>query len=128
MYRYLPIYCRSDAASSSNSKTAPKKGAQSAEALAKKDLKKAAAQKEALLLEQEMEHLTSLDLDYEIDENDLEDIEEDEDYQATPKVAGDRKIVKLSSILPRPTPKTTPKATPKAVPKATPTTSSRRGR
>jgi hypothetical protein len=75
---------RLDAASSSNTKAGAKKGA---EALVKKALKKAAAQKEALLLDQEMEQLaaTSLDdLDYEIDENDLEDIEDDADYE-TPK-------------------------------------------
>jgi len=75
-----------------------------------------------------MEHLTSLDLDYEIDENDLEDIEDDEDYQETPKA--DRKPVKLSSILPKPSPKGTPKAAPKGTPQATPTptTSGKRGR
>lgn len=112
-------FCRSEAASSSNSTVVVKRGQLSAEALAKRALKTAAAKKEALLLEQEMENLTSLDLDYEIDENELEDID-DEDYQETPKVAGDKKTVKLSSILPKPSPKATPKSTP--------TTSGKRGR
>jgi L-lactate utilization protein LutC len=119
---------RLDAASSSNTKAGAKKGA---EALVKKALKKAAAQKEALLLDQEMEQLaaTSLDdLDYEIDENDLEDIEDDDADYATPKAAAaERKAVKLSSILPKPSPKGTPKAAaPKATP--TPTTTGKRGR
>jgi hypothetical protein len=96
----------------------------------KKALKKAAAQKEALLLDQEMEQLaaTSLDdLDYEIDENDLEDIEDDDaDYETPKAAAAERKAVKLSSILPKPSPKGTPKAAPKATP--TPTTSGKRGR
>ena len=107
-----------------------KKGQQPAatESPAKKALKKAAAKKEALLLDQEMEHLTSLDLDYEIGENDLEDIEDDEDYTETPRPAGERKTVKLSSLLPKPSPKATPKAKSNGA-KATPTTSSsRRGR
>jgi len=92
-------------------------------------LKKAAARKEALLLDQEMEHLTSLNLDYELGENDLENIDEDdEDFQLTPKASGDKKTVKLSSILPKPSPKAGLKVTPKVTPKATPTTSSRRGR
>ncbi len=73
-----------------------------------------------------MEHLTSLDLDYELGENDLEDIDDDEDFSTEmPKPAGDRKTVKLSSLLPRPSPKTTAAA---ATPKGTPTTSGRRGR